>query len=260
MKALDLAGADLPLEGQLVVAAPGQIPAATAGRMHRRRDAARDVGHGARRRPDRRCTFPTYLVATTGALAALGPAYIQICLPPPDVPSGRPGGATFGAKVYSAELTINGVFSAVPLGAWISFWTPYTPGRRARRTSPARSHRPAAIAPGAVTLAAKTLGQGRDAHRPVTQAGQARGGATVTIFGGREGDRAQAARQARRSRRTASSRSRRRPGRSSAPTRSRRPAPRRRSARSSQPRSAPIPCVNPTVNGFTAKSKVVRKK
>ena len=29
VKALDLAGADLPLEGQLLVAAPGQIPAAT---------------------------------------------------------------------------------------------------------------------------------------------------------------------------------------------------------------------------------------
>ena len=29
VKALDLAGADLPLEGQLVVAAPGQVPAVT---------------------------------------------------------------------------------------------------------------------------------------------------------------------------------------------------------------------------------------
>ena len=48
VKALDLAGADLPLEGQLVVAAPGQVPAATADRMHRGRDATRDVGHGAR--------------------------------------------------------------------------------------------------------------------------------------------------------------------------------------------------------------------
>ncbi len=47
VKALDLAGADLPLEGQLVVAAPGQIPAATRRCMHRWRHAARDLGHGA---------------------------------------------------------------------------------------------------------------------------------------------------------------------------------------------------------------------
>jgi hypothetical protein len=66
---------------------------------------------------------PTYLIATTGAQAALGPAYIQVCLPPPDVPVGTPGRATFGAKLYSAELSIAGVFGAVPVGAWVSFWT-----------------------------------------------------------------------------------------------------------------------------------------
>ena len=36
VKALDLAGADLPLEGQLVVAAPGQVPAARRRRVSAR--------------------------------------------------------------------------------------------------------------------------------------------------------------------------------------------------------------------------------
>ena len=128
VKALDLAGADLPLEGQLVVAAPGRSP-----RRRRRRASATTTplatwvmvltAAGQTAAPCRRTSSRRPATQT-----ALGPAYIQICLPPPDVPAGTPGRATFGAKLYSAELTINGVFSAVAAGAWISFWTPYTPG------------------------------------------------------------------------------------------------------------------------------------
>ena len=47
VKALDLAGADLPLEGQLVVAAPGQVPAATQTGLHRGGNADRDLVDGA---------------------------------------------------------------------------------------------------------------------------------------------------------------------------------------------------------------------
>ncbi len=94
-------------------------------------------------------TVPTYLVPTSGATAPAGPAFIAICLPPPDVPVGTPGRATFGAKVYSAELTINGVFSAVASGAWLSTWVPYKPG--AGTANPAAVVvAPAGIAPGAV--------------------------------------------------------------------------------------------------------------
>ena len=74
----------------------------------------------------RRLTVPTYLLPQYAD--AFGPAFILICLPPPDVPVGTPNRATFGAKVYSAELTINGVFSTVAAGAWISSWMPYNPG------------------------------------------------------------------------------------------------------------------------------------
>ncbi len=101
VKALDLAGADLPLEGQLVVARSRAGPGAIAGGVHRARGAARDVGHGARgggtdaqraglprrnvRRADRTrpCVHPD-LPAAAGR------------------PGRDPGRATFGAKVYSA--------------------------------------------------------------------------------------------------------------------------------------------------------------
>ena len=128
MKALDLAGADLPLEGQLVVAAPGQVAAATQAACIGDGDAARHVGDGALGGGPDAERADVSSSRTSGAQTALGPAFIAICLPPPDVPVGTPGRATFGAKVYSAELTINGVFSAVAVGAWVSFWTPYNPG------------------------------------------------------------------------------------------------------------------------------------
>ncbi len=67
--------------------------------------------------------------------------------------SGRPGRhprrATFGAKLYSAQLTINGVFGTVAGGAWIASWAAVQPGvgtehRRRRRIAgsdrPGRSH------------------------------------------------------------------------------------------------------------------------
>ena len=156
-----------------------------SGGVHRGRAAARHVGDGAQRRRGRRCPCPTYLVSTTGTnLASLGPAFIGICLPPPDVPVGTPGRATFGAKVYSAELAVNGVFSKVATGAWISLVGAVHPG--SRQAEPGGCRRLAGRdRPGRGEHHGEELreGSGRRAER-VTQAGQPRGGATVTIFGG----------------------------------------------------------------------------
>jgi hypothetical protein len=257
VKALDLAGADLPISGQLVVAAPGQVPAAV--------QAACTGGVAplatwvmALSAAGTALTVPTFLVPTSGAQAALGPAYIGICLPPPDVPVGTPGRSTFGAKVYSAKLTISGVFSPVPLGAWIAFWTPYNPGVGTVNAAGTVAS-PAAIAPGAVALAAKTSGRGAIVTGSVTQAGQPRGGASVTITGGPTKVKLTTTKRVKVSangkfaakfavgtffRATAVAI----PG-TAAPLCTQLSA-----------ALAPIPCVNPTVNGFTAKSKVVKKK
>ena len=257
VKALDLAGADLPINGQLVVAAPGQVPAAvqtacTGG------VAPLATWVMVLSAAGQQLQVPTFLVPTSGAQAALGPAYIGICLPPPDVPPGTPGRSTFGAKVYSAQLTINGVFSAVPLGAWIAFWTPYNPGKGTPNAAGTVAS-PAAIAPGAVTLAAKRSGRGAIVSGSVTQAGQPRGGASVTITGGATKAKLTTTKKVRVGangrfaakfavgtffRATAVAT----PG-AAAPL-----------CTQLSPALAPIPCVNPTVNGFTAKSKLVKKK
>jgi len=257
VKALDLGGADLPLDGQLVVAPPGSVPQATVAACT---GGAAPLATWVMNltAAGQNLQVPVFLVGTSGALAALGPAYMQICLPPPDLPAGTPGRATFGAKVYSAELSISGVFSAVPLGAWIAFWTPYNPGKGTVNVAGTVAS-PAAIAPGSVTLTAKKSGRGAILTGTVTQAGQARGGAVVTIAGGSAAARVKTVGRAKVGangkfafkakagtffRATAVAA----PG-TAAPLCAQLTA-----------ALAPIPCVNPTVNGFTAKSKVVKKK
>lgn len=260
VKALDLAGADLPLTGQLVVAAPGQVPAAQQalclqGAMPLATWAMVLTAAG------QTLTVPAYLVQTSGALAAVGPAYVQICLPPPDVPTGTPGRATFGAKVYSAKLTAGGVFSAVPVGAWIAFWTPYNPGVGTVNAAGTVAA-PAAVAPGAVSAKAKKSGLGAVVSGRVTQAGQSRGGATVTI---RAGAKASALNKLGSVKVKANG---------SYSFKAKRGTFFKVTAVATSAAAAPlctalaplltaagnIPCVNPTTNGFTAQSKTVKKR
>ena len=255
VKALDLAGADLPLEGRVVVAAPGQVPpAAQSACLQGATPLATWVL--VLSAAGQTLTVPAYLVPTSGAQTALGPAYIAVCLPPPDVPTGTPGRATFGAKLYSAELTIGGVFSAVPVGAWVAFWTPYTPLQGSVNVA-ATVASPAAIAPGAVTLAAKTRARGATVTGRVTQGGQGRGGATVAVFGG--------------AKRTGLKRLGRVQVRANGTfTFAARSGTFFRATTVTTSAAAPrlctalggalgAPCVNPTTSGFTAQSRVVRK-
>ena len=257
VKALDLGGADLPIDGQLIVAPPGAVPAATiaacTGGATPTATWLMNLNAAGTA-----LQVPVFLVGTSGAQAALGPAYMQICLPPPDVPQGTPGRATFGAKLYSAELTINGVFGPVPLGAWVAFWTPYNPGKGTANV-PATVASPAAIAPGAVSLVAKKAGAGALVTGKVTQAGQGRGGAVVTIWGAKGKAKLKVMGKAK----LAANGNYTFKAKTGDVFRAKVvAAPGTAAPLCSQigPLLAPIPCVNPTVNGFTAQSKAVRKR
>jgi hypothetical protein len=257
VKALDLGGADLPLDGQLIVTAPGQVPASTisqcTGGLTPIATWVMNLNAAGTA-----LQVPVFLVGTTGALTALGPAYMQICLPPPDVPAGTPGRATFGAKVYSAELSVNSVFSAVQLGAWIAFWTPYNPGKGTVNVAGTVAS-PAAIAPGAVSIKAKKAGKGALVTGVVTQAGQGRGGAVVTI----RGAKGKAALKPMGKAKLAANGAYTFKAKSGDVFQAKvAAAPGAAPPLCSQlgPAIAPIPCVNPTVNGFTAQSKTARKK
>jgi hypothetical protein len=257
VKALDLAGADLPLEGQLVVAAPGQIPAPTAAACT---GGAAPIATWVMvlTAAGQTLQVPTYLVATSGTQTAAGPASIAICLPPPDVTVGTPGRATFGAKVYSAELTINGVFSKVATGTWISSWVPYTPGAGTPNAAGVVVS-PAAVAPGAVSIRARISGRGAIVSGAVTQAGRPRGGATITVLGGSVRNKLKTRKRVRVG---ANGRFATKFG---VGTFFRASAVAAGGASTSvctqiQPLIGGTPCVNPTVNGFSAKSSIVRKR
>lgn len=260
VKALDLGGADLPLTGNLIVAAPGQIaPAAQAACLGTTTPIASWVM--VLSAAGQTLPVPAYLVATTGTQAALGPAYIQVCLPPPDIPVGTPGRATFGAKLYNAQLTIAGVFNSAAGGTWVSFWTPYRPGV-GQVNAAGTVASPAIVAPGAVTVAARRAGRagrGATVSGRVTQGGAPRAGASVTIFGGPRSGALK-----RRGRRTTNAngaftfraasgvffRANVAAAAGAAPA----------ACTALTAAIAPVPCVNPTSNGFTAQSRVVRKR
>ena len=193
--------------------------------------------------------LPAYVIPTSGAAggARLGAARV---LPRAAGHPRRPGGATFGAKFLSADLTLTGVFGPVARA----------PGSASGRRGKAGDGKvnaagtvasPAAIAPGPVTLTGRKV-QGRQAPRraasrrpaPASRpawrsAPAARRLATVTArANGTFTYAVPKASKAKTFRARAAV-----AGRTS-----------RRRVRRSSARSA-IPCVNPTVSGFTAQSR-----
>jgi hypothetical protein len=85
--------------------------------------------------------LPVYVdapAAGTGA-SAFASASIQACLPPPDVPTGTPGRASFGFKLTQVDFKVNGVFTSPGTGQprWRVLATPYVPGQG--RANPAGS-------------------------------------------------------------------------------------------------------------------------
>jgi len=256
VSALALAGALLPLEGPIVVAPPGVIPAASqlactqgvtpmASWVLQLSVAGQAIN------------LPAYVLPTVGAETALGAAKLRFCLPPPDIPAAQ-GGATNGAKFLSAALTLNGVFSSVTQGAWIAFWTPWQAGNgQVNQTGSVAS--PAAVAAGGVTVAAKANGLGAVVAGKVTQGGLARPNTVVVIWGAKGKNALKKLGTTKTSAKgTFSFRARNAnffQARVAAGTIA---APPLCTAIAAQLQG--IPCVNPTANGFTAKSAVVRKK
>jgi hypothetical protein len=126
--AADLGGAILPLTGNLVVTSPNPTAAAqclgseTASQYW-------DLHLSA---AGQTLDVPLYVVTASAPEQAAGyQAKLEVCLPPPDVPVGTPGRATFGAKLLSATMGVNPITQPSAPGSyrWTSIWTPYTPGK-----------------------------------------------------------------------------------------------------------------------------------
>jgi hypothetical protein len=154
VSALALGGALLPLAGDIVVAPPGAVPA-----------ASQTACIGALppivtyllvlQAAGQTINLPAYLVPAEATVAAFGANELIFCLAPPDIPVDK-GGATFGAKFLSADMTFTGVFSPLTAGLWMAFWTPWTPAVGTVNTAGTVASANL-IAPGAVTLKGKRV-------------------------------------------------------------------------------------------------------
>lgn len=76
--------------------------------------------------------LPVFVDRVTAAPAsAFASTSIQACLPPPDVPTGTPGRATFGFKLTKVDFKVDNVFTSAGTGQprWRVLATPYNPGK-----------------------------------------------------------------------------------------------------------------------------------
>lgn len=253
--ALALGGALLPLTGEIKVAPPGVVAAASQTACIKTATPAATwlmVLQAA----GQTLNVPMYVITTTGAETAFGPAKIVVCLPPPDVPVAS-GGATFGAKLFQAEFSVNGVFSTVASGAWISIWTPYLPlvGQPNAAASVAS---PSGFAAGSLSVKVARAGLKTKLTGKVAQGGAGFGGARVEIWAGvkKTGLKKVATTSTKADGSYAFTY-----GRVASFFRTRtvvsaRPAP---SLCTQLQGSLPVPCVNASLNGFTAQSAVAKR-
>jgi hypothetical protein len=74
--------------------------------------------------------LPLFVDRAAATAARFASATIRACLPPPDLPAGRPGRAPLGYELASMAITLRGVFGAAPAGErrWRLLETEYARG------------------------------------------------------------------------------------------------------------------------------------
>ncbi len=123
--AADLGGAVLPLTGELDAIPANAAAQAACGVQNAA--ATWDLHLTA---AGQTLDVPLFVVANVAPESSVGAFKLVVCLPPPDVPPGTPGRATFGAKLLSATFTSSAITNPTTSGdfRWTSLWTPYNPG------------------------------------------------------------------------------------------------------------------------------------
>jgi hypothetical protein len=193
-------------------------------------------------------------LATAGLTASM-PLYVLVggdlllCVP-------HPSSLAQGAKLVGLTLTLAAGLELRPAGTWISIWVPY--GATEADLSRAVAS-PAVVGAGTVEFTARTKGRGATLLGIVRQAGAPRSGARVRITGGPRPTGGSvlgtattngAGRFTFRAKSGTFFRATASVGRSSPPG----------ICFVLEPFLRPIPCVNPTLNGFSVESRTIRKR
>ena len=110
--------------------------------------------------------------APGASASAFASASIQACLPPPDVPAGTPGRATFGFKLTQVDFRVNNIFTGAGTGQprWRVLATPYTPNTGRANAAGSVEAQSVIASPRVLTL-----------RRPAVKA--SKGTATLTLGG-----------------------------------------------------------------------------
>ncbi len=114
---------------------------------------------------------------------------LDVCLSPPDVPSGTPGRAPFGAKLVAADFTIQGVFKNGPRGQyqWAGIFTPYTPGKGTPNALGTVEWRTYVGLPSSLTLAKAKTKKGIKLVGKLSVNGLSAKGIKISLYAGRKG-------------------------------------------------------------------------
>jgi hypothetical protein len=112
---------------------------------------------------------------------------LTMCLPPPDVPSSTPGRASFGAKLLSATLDLDGVFSVPPAWyLWHLLATPYAAGTGKANASATVEAESQDRTPQELSLSAKAAAKrSATVSGRLLQGGKGVGGQSVKILAGK---------------------------------------------------------------------------
>jgi hypothetical protein len=193
--AIDLNNTILPLTGQIVAAAPttvvGGVPLSTPATA-----CTGTATHNAYwllnlSASGQTLQVPVFVddIPITSPLADIANNKVTICLPPPDVPTGTPGRATFGAKLLSANLVL-GNFSVPPgVYPWHMTATPYTPASGKVNAAATVDVQSTDRTPQAVTLSGKGVAKKKKTvavSGRVTAGGEGVAGVNVSILIGKK--------------------------------------------------------------------------
>jgi hypothetical protein len=137
---------------------------------------------------------PVYIDVPTGVEASFASFRFQACLPSPHIPP-EAGGAAFGAKLLTAQLSLQRGLIAAPATpgryVWPAFFTPYPNAPAPPNVAGTVQSRAIAQIPGQVSISARYVRRGNrfQVSGSVTENRVGVGGATVDIFKGTRANR-----------------------------------------------------------------------
>ncbi len=176
-----IAGAVLPLTGTVVVTDQATIGAAAAQCT----GTATHAGYWVLvlQAAGQELRVPMVIDPVSGPLATVASYRLSVCLPSPHIPVAS-GGATFGAKLIQAQISLNNVLAAPSAGGthrWHVVATPWPNGPGLPNAAGTVSAQGTAMLPGAISLSAKSKKRVVTVTGRLTEAGQGIGARTVTV-------------------------------------------------------------------------------